>query len=116
MAKLSHESKKIVFSLCWTFGLFEFAYFLTKCDLMISNDTGPMHLSAAMWTKTIGLFGPNLPQIFGPWPLDKNVWLYKGNGIIYIQPHLGIFKKDVSDTINKITPKNVLHEIKLLIL
>lgn len=116
MAKLSHDSKKIVFSLCGMFGLFDFAYLLTKCHLMISNDTGPMHLATAMWTKTIGLFGPNLPQIFGPWPLDKNVWLYKGNGIIYIQPHLGIFKKDFFDSINKITSEDVLSEIKLLIL
>lgn len=116
MIKLSHNSKKIVFSLCGMFGLFDFAYLLTKCHLMISNDTGPMHLAAAMWTKTIGLFGPNLPQIFGPWPLDRNVWLYKGSGIIYIQPHVGIFKKDISNTINRITPEDVLDEIKLLML
>lgn len=112
LAKLSHESKKIVFSLCGMFGLFEFAYLLTKCNLMISNDTGPMHLAAAMWTETIGLFWPNIPQIFGPWPLDKNVWLYKGDGTMYIQPHLGIFKKDISDAINKITPENVMSYIK----
>jgi ADP-heptose:LPS heptosyltransferase len=36
------------------------------CDLMISGDTGMMHLSAAMGTPTVGLFGPNSPRCWGP--------------------------------------------------
>lgn len=105
---LSVSAKKRVHSLCWKFSLFEFAYFLKTCDLMISNDTGPMHLAAAMGTKTIGLFGPNLPQIFGPWPLATNIWLYKGKWIIYIKPHLWIFEKDPDTCINNIRPSDVL--------
>jgi heptosyltransferase-1 len=42
---------------------------LSKADWVISNDSGPMHLSAAMGLKTIGLFGPTDPQKFGPYPL-----------------------------------------------
>lgn len=41
-------------------------YLVTKCNLFISNDTGPMHVAAAQGVKTIGLFGPNLPVRFGP--------------------------------------------------
>lgn len=103
-----------VFSLCGMFSLFEFAYLLKKCDLMISNDTGPMHLSTCMWTKTIGLFGPNLPERFGPWPLDNNTWLYKWNGEIDVLPEFGVFKKDVSGDINKIHVDDVMAEIHLL--
>lgn len=100
-----------VINICWKFNLFEFAYLLEKCNVMVSNDTGPMHLAAAMGTKTIGLFWPNLPQIFGPWPLDKNVSLYKGTGHIYIKPHLGLFEKDMSHSIDEINPKDVLEAI-----
>jgi ADP-heptose:LPS heptosyltransferase len=39
---------------------------LRDCDLMISGDTGMMHLSAAMGTPTVGLFGPNSPGCWGP--------------------------------------------------
>ncbi|MFZ2150423.1 MAG: glycosyltransferase family 9 protein [Candidatus Absconditicoccaceae bacterium] len=96
-----------IINICGMFNLFEFAYLIEKCSLMISNDTGPMHLAAAMGTKTIGLFGPNLPILFGPWPLDKNIGFYKGNGEIYIKPHQGIFKKDNENNINKITHKEI---------
>lgn len=41
---------------------------LAKADWVISNDSGPMHLSAAMGLKTIGLFGPTDPRISGPYP------------------------------------------------
>jgi heptosyltransferase-2 len=107
--KLSPAARKEVHLFCRP--LFEFAYLLQNCDLMISNDTGPMHLAAAMGTKTIGLFGPNLPQIFGPWPLDTNIWLYKGKWTIYIKPHLWIFEKDPDNCINIIHPSDVLKFI-----
>lgn len=105
---LSHHITQHVVSICGKFTLFEFAYLLTQCDLMISNDTWPMHLAAAMGTKTIGLFWPNIPQIFGPWPLDKNIALYKGTGKIFIKPHLGRFQKDVTNSINAIHVQDIL--------
>ena len=44
---------------------------LVKADWVISNDSGPMHLSAAMGLKTIGLFGPTDPRQYGPYPLKS---------------------------------------------
>jgi len=44
---------------------------LGKADWVISNDSGPMHLAAAMGLKTIGLFGPTDPQQYGPYPLKS---------------------------------------------
>ncbi|MEI6108096.1 MAG: glycosyltransferase family 9 protein [Opitutae bacterium] len=44
---------------------------LTKADWVISNDSGPMHLAAAMGLKTIGLFGPTDPRQYGPYPLKS---------------------------------------------
>ena len=61
---LSDDEKVGVTNLCGKFGLYDFAALLQRMDVMISNDTGPMHLAAAMGTKTIGLFGPNLPSRF----------------------------------------------------
>ncbi|MBI5187796.1 MAG: glycosyltransferase family 9 protein, partial [Nitrospirae bacterium] len=36
------------------------------CRLFISTDSGPMHLSQAVGTPTIALFGPTDPAIYGP--------------------------------------------------
>jgi ADP-heptose:LPS heptosyltransferase len=41
---------------------------LAKSDWVISNESGPMHLSAAMGLRTIGLFGPTDPRQYGPYP------------------------------------------------
>lgn len=39
---------------------------IRKCDLFLSNDTGPMHISVAVGTPTIGLFGPGNHIKFQP--------------------------------------------------
>ena len=39
---------------------------LSVADLMISNDTGPAHISAALGTKTIVIFGPTNPLTTHP--------------------------------------------------
>lgn len=39
---------------------------LRRCNLAVSNDTGLMHLAAAMGVPTIGLFGPNTPRRYAP--------------------------------------------------
>jgi ADP-heptose:LPS heptosyltransferase len=46
----------------------QLAALLQRCNLYISNDTGPMHLSTAVKTPTVALFGAsNLIQWAPPW-------------------------------------------------
>lgn len=40
---------------------------LGRADLVVANDTGPMHLGVAMKTKVIALFGPTSPTLTGPY-------------------------------------------------
>lgn len=44
----------------------EAAAILRRCDLLISNDSGIMHLGAAMGAPTVGLFGPSAPRQWAP--------------------------------------------------
>jgi heptosyltransferase III len=48
----------------------EFAGLLAHAEIVISVDSGPFHLSAFLKRKTIGLFGPETPVLYGyalPW-------------------------------------------------
>jgi heptosyltransferase-2 len=39
---------------------------LKASDLAVTNDSGLMHISAAIGTPTIGIFGPTDPRLWGP--------------------------------------------------
>lgn len=60
-------------------GLFDVkksAELISRCKLVVANDSGLMHISAAMGTKTIGLFGPNTPKIWAPYG-RQNISVFK---------------------------------------
>ena len=44
-----------------------------RASLMISGDTGPMHIAAACGTPLVGIFGPTDAQRNGPWAEDDLV-------------------------------------------
>jgi heptosyltransferase I len=43
------------------------------CELMITNDTGPMHVAAALRKPVVALFGPTEPRRTGPYGQLNNV-------------------------------------------
>lgn len=45
----------------------QLAALLRRAALMISNDSGPMHLAAALGVSVVALFGPTDPGRFGPY-------------------------------------------------
>ncbi len=47
-------------------GLDELAYVISRLDLLVTNDSGPMHIGAAAGTPLVALFGPARPGQFGP--------------------------------------------------
>ncbi len=46
--------------------LLELGSILRKCDLLVSGDTGPLHLATAVGTHVVGLFGSVDPARTGP--------------------------------------------------
>lgn len=44
----------------------ELAALCARANLYVGNDSGPLHLAAAVGTATLGLFGPTSPARYGP--------------------------------------------------
>jgi len=53
---------------------------LSKCRLVVANDSGPMHIAAAVGTPTVGIFGPTSWKLQGP----------------YGKHSMAVYKKDVA--------------------
>lgn len=55
-----------IVSFCGKTSFGALAGMLAGARLMLSNDSGPLHLAAALGTRVVGLFGPTLPELTGP--------------------------------------------------
>jgi lipopolysaccharide heptosyltransferase II len=52
--------------------LSQMAALISKCKLVIANDSGPMHISAALGVPTLGIFGPTNPEAHGPYTSNSD--------------------------------------------
>ena len=101
--------------------LHEFAGLLTRTDLFVSSDTGPMHVAASMGCKTIGLFGPETPVRFGPFPPNQHIALW--NPPEDYQPIINVHRAEFGskshphkDVINRITVDMVFSQVCKILL
>lgn len=46
----------------------QLAALLAKMKLVVTNDGGPLHMSAALGVKTVSIFGPVDERVYGPYP------------------------------------------------
>ena len=51
-------------------GLGELLAILADASLVVSGDTGPLHLAAALGRPVVGIYGPTDPARNGPWAAD----------------------------------------------
>ena len=56
-----------VSNICGTQTLTQLTSFITQADGLIASGTGPLHLAAALGTRTLGLFPPARPMHLGRW-------------------------------------------------
>lgn len=81
--KIIKEVDENIIDMTGELNLKELAALIKKADLFIGNDAGPMHISAAVTTPVIAIFGRNIPGVsprrWGPWGV-KNVVFHKDPG------------------------------------
>jgi lipopolysaccharide heptosyltransferase II len=47
--------------------LMQLAALIARCDAVVLNDGGPLHIAVAVGTKTVSIFGPVDQRVYGPW-------------------------------------------------
>ncbi len=88
--------------------LLQLAALCENLSLFVSNDAGPMHISAAVGTPTIGLYGPTNSRLQGPFG-------EKGRAVANWRiPCLGCNRLacPISDCMNYLTPEMVFSEVE----
>jgi lipopolysaccharide heptosyltransferase II len=102
ISQLSQKNRAV--NLAGEISVKELFCLIEQLDLLITNDTGPLHVASAQKTKCIGLFGPNTPIRFGPYG-NKAIAIYHKESCEFspcINVHLGqvpdcLYKKNSKD-------------------
>lgn len=63
--RLDEKARKYVYNTAGKFSLYELFACIENTKLVVSNDTGPMHVSFAFERPTVSLFGPASPTQYG---------------------------------------------------
>lgn len=71
-AKIASLSKVSPINACGDTDLGRLAALLRSCDLVITNDGGPLHVAVSQFVPTISIFGPVDEAVYGPYPWDEN--------------------------------------------
>ncbi len=70
--KICHSAPEHCLDLTGKLSLPEMVEWIRASELMVTNDTGPMHVAAAVGTPVLALFGPTEPRRTGPYgQLDR---------------------------------------------
>ena len=64
------SSRDAVFNLAGKTSLRELMSLLKLCRVFLTNDTGPMHLAAALGIRVVAIFGSTSPELTGPVSAD----------------------------------------------
>lgn len=89
----------------------EMVALISKCKAVIANDSGPMHLSAAIGVPTIGIFGPTNPYAHGPF--GKNCYWVRNENLECIQCNLRECPKN-HECMTELNPHLVIEKLKLI--
>lgn len=100
--KIVKECGKNVINMCGKTSIETLPFLIKNLKMLITNDTGTMHLAIAIKTPTISLFSPTNPKGIGPYQdLDIHKVVYKDGSFIQKLP-----KKQRDDSAMKLIHMN----------
>jgi lipopolysaccharide heptosyltransferase II len=70
---VNDNAKQRIVDLAGKTGIAVLASVLERCSVVVSNDTGPMHLAVSVNTPVVAIFGPTDPRVYGPYRAESVV-------------------------------------------
>ena len=83
------------YSLMGKTSLIDVLALIARAKFCVTNDSGPMHIAAAMGVPVLGVFGPTSPELYGPFPPSspKNHVICAPGGDLSKLPADAVFEK-----------------------
>jgi lipopolysaccharide heptosyltransferase II len=97
-------------NLCGETSLPEMVEWIRLCDLMVTNDTGPMHAAAALGKPLVALFGPTEPRRTGPYGQLENALRIELPCSPCLKSYCAYEKPN--ECLNAISPATVLERVQ----
>ena len=69
--QIEKKMRNGVVNLSGKLDLNELTYITSRFDLLVTGDSGPMHIAAGVKTPLVAIFGPQTPVIAGPYTSEK---------------------------------------------
>lgn len=114
--KVKGEMKASAILTCGKTTLGQLAALLNRCDLVITNDGGPLHMAVALKRKTIAIFGPVDENVYGPYPKSERYIAISSN--VRCRPCYKKFKYtrcDALDCLKNIKPADAIKAADILV-
>lgn len=82
LIEICNKMEKMPYICIDSLTLDEFVVLCENSDLFIGNDSGPIHIAATR-VFTVGIYGPNISEVSGPWSTKKYIFENKN---LYCRP------------------------------
>lgn len=98
--------KERVHDLSGKLSLVQLARLLQQAQVLISNDSGPIHMAAALGVPVVGFYGPETPGRYGPL-VDKKLVFYEN---LWCSPCMSV---DNAKTVHCINQRRCMRQIEV---
>jgi len=88
---------------------------INRCNLIVTNDGGPLHMAVGLGVRTVSIFGPVNEKVYGPYPPSSRHVALTGDAPCWpCYKNFKYVKCDTQECLKRIKPDDVLAAVDRL--